>query len=335
MISHPDFIETLVPLVNARQAQGFAVKVVDVLDIYSQFSHGIFDPQAIRDYIAYARNNMGISYVLLVGGDTYDYLDYLGTGVKSFIPTLYAATDEMVNFAPVDPLYAELNGDGLPDLALGRMPVSTTTELEVLIAKTLAYENKDYNKTAVFSADLYYKNYSDFLLARLATDWTVQKAYLDYMPVADARAILLGQINSGVALTNYFGHSTSEQWTYSGLLTTNDAANLTNAGRPTVVAQYGCWNTYFVDPEQDSLGHKFLLSGDRGAAAVLGSTTLNYTLSQQKFGAELTDKLSTPGLTIGEAMRSAKQVLYGTRPWYTEIYMGWTIMGDPTLVIQP
>ncbi len=48
VISHPNFIDGLAPLVSARSAQGLAVKVVDVFDIYDQFSYGVFDPGAIQ-----------------------------------------------------------------------------------------------------------------------------------------------------------------------------------------------------------------------------------------------------------------------------------------------
>ena len=44
VISHPDFIAGLAPLIQARQAQMSSVKVVSVEDVYAQFGYGIFDP---------------------------------------------------------------------------------------------------------------------------------------------------------------------------------------------------------------------------------------------------------------------------------------------------
>ena len=154
MISHPNFITGLSPLVERRTAQGYTVKVVDVFDIYAQFSNEIFDPQAIRAYIAHAYNQMGTRYILLVGGDSYDYKNYLGLGQSSFIPTLYTATDQFARFAPVDPLYTDVNGDNQPDLAIGRFPVRDANQLNAIIAKTLAYEQKDYQYQTVFSSDI-------------------------------------------------------------------------------------------------------------------------------------------------------------------------------------
>ena len=46
IITHPDFISGLQPLVAARQAQGLTVSVVDVNDLYAKYTYGIFDPQS-------------------------------------------------------------------------------------------------------------------------------------------------------------------------------------------------------------------------------------------------------------------------------------------------
>jgi len=142
IIAHPNFIAGLDPLVRARTAQGLRVKVVNVNDVYAAFNYGIVDPQAIHDYIAYAYRSMRTRYVLLVGGDTYDYFDYLHTGSISFVPTPYAPTGDLVLYAPADPLLADATGDGVPDLALGRLPVRTPAELATVIAKTLAYRGR-------------------------------------------------------------------------------------------------------------------------------------------------------------------------------------------------
>ncbi len=97
IISAPDFISGLTPLVQYHQAQGMTVNVVDVNDLYAKYTYGVFDPAAIKQYIAYAARNLGTKYVLLVGGDTYDYRNYLGLNSISFIPSLYASTGPLVH----------------------------------------------------------------------------------------------------------------------------------------------------------------------------------------------------------------------------------------------
>jgi hypothetical protein len=273
--------------------------------------------------------------VLLVGGDTFDYLNYLGTESKSFIPTFYAQTDDIVKFSPADPVFADLNGDTVPEVALGRFPVTNAAELEGLINKTLEYETKDYNGTAIFSADLFFGSYTDNFVNAMPPGWSNQKIYLDQLSVSEARSTLLDRMNTGIALANYFGHSTTTEWSSSSFFTASDAVALTNSQKPMVVVQYGCWNSYFVEPSQNTLVQKFLLTGDRGAAAVMGSTTLNYVHSQIAFGKLLTPRLTVPGTTIGEAFMLAKQDLAVRWLNYTEIFLGWSLLGDPALVVQP
>src|SRR5262249_48107680 len=48
-ISYGGFITNVQPLVALRQAQGLRVKVVDVQDVYDEFSDGLMDAQAIHD----------------------------------------------------------------------------------------------------------------------------------------------------------------------------------------------------------------------------------------------------------------------------------------------
>ena len=268
IVSHPDFIGGLQPLVEARQAQGLTMRVVNVEDVYTQFSAGVFDAQAIRDYVGFAVQNMGVRYVLLVGGDTYDYRNYQDAGSLSFVPTLYAATDAFITFAPTDPLFVDVDYDNVPDVPLGRFPVRTSTELDAIVNKTLQYDAKDYGNTAVFAADsgTSFSEISDGFIEQLPDGWSVTRAYLDDGGVGPARALLLDAMNSGVALTSYVGHSSSTRWTFAGLFNTVNAAALTNNGRPTAVIQWGCWNTYFVEPSSNSLGHALLLDPDRGAA---------------------------------------------------------------------
>ena len=55
VITTADFIEALQPLVTHREGLGWTVKVVDVADIFSHLSYGIFDAKAVADYIAQAQ----------------------------------------------------------------------------------------------------------------------------------------------------------------------------------------------------------------------------------------------------------------------------------------
>ena len=125
----------------------------------------------------------------------------------------------------------------------------------------------------------------------------------------------------------------SRAWSFENLLTVDDAEVLTNAGRPTVVTQWGCWNAYYVAPQYDSLSTKLLLSGDRGAAAALGAVTLTTDRSDLALGKRLMPLLATPGMTLGEAVLQAKVDLAAAHPDAVDVILGWSLLGDPALVV--
>lgn len=339
VIAHPDFIDGIQPLVRAREAQGLTVSVVDVTDLYRRYTYGIFDPQAIQQYIAYAVENLGTEYVLLVGGDTYDYRNHLGIDSISFIPSLYVATGPIARYVPADPLYADVNHDNVPDVALGRFPVRSAAELNLMVSKTLAYASKAYDQTAVFASDLSegglsFKNINEAMSAQLP-GWSVENVHLDDLSVVTARNQLIAAMNRGTALVTFTGHSGPQEWTFSSLFDMSHAAALTNHGKPFVVVQWGCWNSYYIDPQHNYMVQSFLFSGDQGAAAVLGASTLTDSTSEILLGRLLTPKLASPGMSLGQALLLAKNELAQAHPELLDVLLGWSLMGDPALVITP
>jgi len=340
IISHPDFLDGLAPLVAAREQEGLRVAVVDVEDIYAMMSGERVDPAAISDFVRQVAASHGVSSLLLVGGDSYDYRDYLGLGAFSFLPSPYTATSDLVQFAPADPLFGDVDGDGVPELAVGRLPVRSRAELANLVQKILDYDGAPYGGTAVFSADAFdpdiglsFKKESDTLAGLLGNSWSVARADIDTVGLAQARQDLKTAIESGVALTQYFGHSGPSVWSFQGLFSTSDAGVLNNVGLPTVAIQWGCWNTYYVAPTFDTLGHVLLL-GENGAAAVLGAATLTEPESDIELAQRLFARLNEKGQTFGRALMEAKQDLAREQPGRIDVLRGWTLLGDPTQKVR-
>jgi len=345
IISHPDFIgqngnNALETLATELQSEMGSVAIVDVESIYAQFGHHLFDPLAIKEYIAFARANRGTEYVLLVGGDVYDYRQFENEDATSFIPSLYAATGNNVTFAPVDAKYVDLNDDNVPDLPIARLPVRTTGQLETLLAKRTAYLNRDYAGTALLVADSFdqvqqydFGTDADEIEAEFLQNFAIQKAYVDDIGTSQARQQVRSQINQGTTLTAFFGHSSTNQWSFNGLFTGPDAAALSNQGRPTVVTQWGCWNAYYVSPNEDSMGHRFMMEGDRGAVAVMGATTLTNANAERKLARLVFERLAN-GERLGDAVTNAKQEYAKDNPNDLDVLLGWTVLGLPELLIN-
>ena len=341
VIAHGDFLDGLSPLVRQREGQGLAVRVVDVADIYAQMNHGIVDAAAIRDYIRRAVAEQGVRYVLLVGGDTYDYANVGGAGSISFVPTLYAPTIDLVAWSPADPLFGDLDGDGVPDVPVGRLPVRTGAELDLVIDKILRYESRNDFASALFAADqgepgeVPFTQDSERMITQLGDGWDVERSYVDILGFASARQRVLDELDAGRSVVSFVGHSGPTFWSFGGLVTTGDVDALQNVDAPSVVIQWGCWNTFYVATRYTTLGHRFLLAGEQGAAAVLGASVLLDTASARALSWPLMAALSDGPTTIGDAVVRAKQQMAVDRTGGPDVQAGWTLLGDPAMRVAP
>jgi hypothetical protein len=341
IISHPSFIDGLGALVDARQAEGLSVKVVDVEDVYRNYSDGVIDPAAIRTFIAAASEQLGTRYVLLVGGDTYDYYNYGNANSISFIPTIYRVTGPYIRFGPADGVYADLNDDGYQDVALGRWPVRTSSELATVVAKTLAYPTANHDGTALLVSDrtragVDFADHLGQLVFALGTSWTGSSMRLDDYPVgsaASARADLAAHVNSGKALVSFLGHSSPTSWTQESLLNANHvyAGLFQNSTKPTAIWQLGCYGAYFVSPSQNTLAHALMLRPG-GAALVVGASGLTNVASDLTWLSTLGTRIN--GQRLGDALLQSQQLMKQMGAQYDDITVGGILLGDPTLRIN-
>ncbi|MEM7194885.1 MAG: SdrD B-like domain-containing protein, partial [Pseudomonadota bacterium] len=349
VIAHPDFIGTsgnlLENLVQELSSSYAGAALVDVEQIYAQYGNYQFGADAIHTYIkSIARpefaGGRGTEIVLLVGGDVYDYRRYLNEDAESFIPSLYRATDDTINFSPVDGKYGDLDNDDVPDIQVARLPVRSVSELSTILSKRAQYQNRTYLNNALFVADGFdsiqqydFDDDAEGIIEGYFGGWSTSTAYVDDLGVSAARSQVLSSINAGTSLTAFFGHSSTNQWTFDGMFNGDDAASLSNAGKPTVVTQWGCWNTYYVSPNEDSMGHRFMLEGDRGAVAVMGASTLTDADAERALAEMVFDRLSQ-GDTLGEAILVSKQAYAEDHPDHLDVLLGWTLLGNPELTIQ-
>ena len=346
IIAHDSFVNSLAPLIAARTADGFNVKVVTVQDIYAQYAGGVVDPMAINRYLRAAVPALGTTHVLLVGGDTYDYFNYSGQNAISFVPTLYKRTSDFVSFAPSDLSFADINGDLTPDVAIGRFPVRTNIELQNLIEKTLAYGTAAHARKSLLVADRSVNgaNFvadSNTIANALGVNWQADSSRVflndysnDSAGIAQARSDLVSSINNGRALVSFVGHSSPNNWTFNSLLTANQVNNglFNNSAAPSLIAQWGCYGTYFVVPQYNSLPHALLLKNS-GAAALIGSSSLSDTANDVELGKLLFSRLEA-GDTVGLAMTSAIRNYANVSNSTIQSLLGTTLLGDPALKLR-
>ncbi|MEP7198755.1 MAG: C25 family cysteine peptidase [Chloroflexota bacterium] len=169
IIAADDFFTATAPLASRRVSQQLRVARVRISDVYDEFSDGVFDPTAIRAFLAYAYANWqppAPLYVVLVGDGHMNYHNYLPNNIGGsdgqFIPPFMDAIDIYVNQAATDNRFVNLVGNDLmPDMAIGRLPVRSVTETTAVVNKILAYEQTPppgaWRNTVAFFTDNYYK----------------------------------------------------------------------------------------------------------------------------------------------------------------------------------
>ena len=349
IISSARFAGSVGSLVAARQAEGLTVRVVEVAQVYQHYSNGIVDAEALKAFVADAYAQLGTRYVLLVGGDTYDYFNYLNLGSVSDVPTLYRRTHEFVSHAPVDSEFGDVDGDGKPEVAVGRLPARTSAELAGLIEKVLApLPSNPYSIS--FAAErtnvgdgVDYADRSDALIASLGAPWqsAVSRVYLDNYPAgssgtAAARADFTGQVNAGRNWISFYGHASPATWSREILLQGSQLNSLlSNTGKAPLVTEFGCWGGYFVEPAYTTMNHAWLLTPGKGARAMIASSSLTETASDQAISVALTEQLREPGIRLGDALINAKASVWSRTPEMRDVVFGMSLFGDPTARLTP
>ncbi len=337
IISHQNFIPSLPTLVAQRRAQGFTVMVVNVEDVYDEFSYGLHSPQAIRDLLARASAQWSKPprYVLLVGDGSYDPRDYFHLGSFDFVPTKLVDTALMETGS--DDTLSDFDNDGIPEIPIGRLPVRTAAEADRAISKIVNFSPANVPQTALMVADTqgsYYFNFeqaNDQAGALLPTGMAVQKVYRRLQPSdAAARANIISRINSGAALVNYSGHGNVDVWTGAPIFSGSDAMNLTNGNKLPLVIVMDCLNGYFVAPAIDCIGESLMKAPNGGAVASFASSGLTIPDGQHEMGQRLFQSLyAGQSIALGDATRLAKAATTDI-----DVRRTWILFGDPTMKIR-
>ncbi len=305
LISHPDFLAALDPLVAQRTGQGLAVKKINVQDVYDQFGYGMMSAEAIQAFLAYAYGRWQTprpAYVLLVGDGTYDLRGYLSTSRPTYLPPYLAMIpdDPDTGETVADNRFVTLTGgDLLPDMHIGRFPVNSAVEAAVMVSKTLGYENSpapgSWTRQVLFVADdptlqgggdfYAYSNgiadgYADpptNTIKILPAPYTATKVYMGNTdpratcptenPSAVCRQNTINAINNGTLMVSYIGHGTKTYWSASEIMNLTALTELTNADKLTIMLPMTCDNGYFAQTNADSFGEASVRMAGGGAVA--------------------------------------------------------------------
>jgi Peptidase family C25 len=327
IVTHRSFLPQLARLKAYHERQGLKVALVDVEDLYDEFGFGTHGPLAIRAFLARAWSQWRPAprYVVLAGDATSDPRGYLGYPSRDFVPTKTVDTQYMETAS--DDWFADFDGDGIPEMAVGRLPVRTAAEAALVVDKIIGYEQapRTAGREALLVSDNGFESATEALRALLPATTTATIKRSDGPTDRDVRGRILDALNRGPSVVNYYGHGTVALWTGASLLRSADARALANSDGMSLFVMMTCLNGYFIEPKTQSLAEALLRAPHGGAFAVWASSGLTEVSDQIRANEELFRQLdSAEPPRLGDAMVRAKAVVGDP-----DVRRTWILFGDP------
>lgn len=340
---------------------GLRVELVEINEIFNEFSSGKQDPTAIRDFahLIYNRDTT-FKYLLLFGDGSFDYRN-IGERSGNFI-TVYETdhSENPITAFPSDDYFALLEaGEGANlrgdlDIAVGRLPVKTQQEARQVVDKIIRYDLSptalgSWRNELVFLADdednNLHINDTD-RIARIVEDnntlFNQEKIYFDAYPQVStaggegfplATEAINQSVFQGALAVNYLGHGGSQGWAQERVIDKNrgDIRGWANNDRLPVFITATCSFAGYDDPNQVTGGEEVLLNPSGGGIALFTTVravfaSSNATLVRSVFDTML-NKVNGQRPTLGEIMRTSKNSSSVGR---TANSRKFTLLGDPS-----
>lgn len=344
IITHYDFYDQVQNLKSFRESYNqMSVMVVKVQDVYDEFSGGLFDPVAIRDFLKFAYQNWekpAPAFTLLLGDGHYDYKSNLGTGAVNFIPPFAptwegdrSVSDEnyvyfgRYGYLDSDSTYGPLDR-GL-DMVISRWPVRTKNEVEVVLRKVIDYEKipefgtwrnlitlvADDEFTGESSSEaIHTQDTEELAKLHIPSRFNLSKIYLMEYPFdfkrekPEAEEAIINSFNSGSLIINYMGHGNPDVWAHERVFKrSQDIPRLNNKRKLPLIYTASCSIGFFFSPFGEGMAEEFLREEEKGAIATISATWLVYPDPNAALNFKVYDLLlNQDSLSIGEALFVAK-----------------------------
>ncbi len=345
-ISHssPEMMAAAETWANYRRSSGLAAEVVDVADVFDEFDYGLPTPRAINEFLTYAHNNWQTAprYVVLIGDASWDARNYEGFGNWNMVPT------QMVNLifgeSGSDEALADLDHDGLAEMAIGRIPARTAAQVTAVMNKTIAFETpaqQSLDRGALFVHDMPIGYDFEAMNISIANQlpMSMPKMFVgrglpfpnQHTADPQGKANVINAINSGKYIVNYAGHGSQGLWATNAFFWNGDVPSLTNSNNQSIFTMLTCLNGLFFRPQNaDSLAETLVNAQNGGAVAAWASTTSTTPNYQLPMAEEFYKEIGLGNIRrMGDLVRDAKLTIPNSDVGYS-----WALLGDPMLQVR-
>ena len=343
LIGPAALLKAAMPLLELRRSQNLIVMAVPIEDIYSGFGFGESTPESIRDFLSYAYHEWerpSPRYVVLLGDATYDYKDYLQTGVLNQVPPLMVKTRYL--WTTSDPTYAAVNGDDLlPDLAIGRLPAATIEDARAMVAKIVAYETGEASleAPAVLIADNAdsagnFEADAEAIASSLLSSREVVKIYLSRLGSAASRSAIVEAFDQGSSVMSYLGHGGIHLWASENIFNIRRVPSLAPQGQQPLLLTINCLNGYYHFPFFNSLSEELVKAEGKGAIAAFSPSGLSLNAPANLYHRMLLEEIFNGSHErLGDAVLAAQEA-YAESGAFPELLTIYHLLGDPALKLR-
>jgi len=371
MITHPNFISEAERLADFhKNTNDLTVLITTPQEIYNEFSNGIDDITAIRNFIRmfYQRANGNVDllpkYVLLFGDASYDYksLQIKEENNHNYVPT-YQSNESLnpIGSFCTDDYYVLLDDSegikiesrGYPDAAIGRIPCHTVEQAKDYVDKVIHYKNSNtfgnwLNKYTLLAddedGDLHFRD-SEFHAGRienLAPGINLQKLYLDAFEQQSTTAggrypqvkqALNQSINEGTFVVNYVGHGGENGFAHERILEFSDIDSWDNFDNMPLFVTATCSFSRFDNPDKYSAGEHVILRPNGGAIANVTTTRVVFASKNRELNAEFISNFFLKEEHKQQAVGTTLMLAKATSD-VTSNTRKFALLGDPALKLN-
>lgn len=363
IITHKNFIEAANRLKTYRESQALipvSTIIIDVDKIYNEFSCGILDVAAIRDYLKYAYENWQIKpkYALLFGKGTYDYRNIEGYS-DNFIPTYQTEQSlALLNSYVTDDFFFRVDGPDLRvDIAPGRIPVTTLTEANNIVSKIIRYENSSskgpWRNNVTFVADdglgragsnegaEHTRPSEEISETIIPKHFDKRKIYSASYPDVitgqgrrkpEVNQEIINAINDGTLFMNFIGHGSPELWTHEVIFEKSVSLPQMKNDKYFFMCAATCDFGYFDIPNFQAAAEAMMFLPNTGSIAAFTSARLVFSWNNHILNRELVNQLFLSSRdTLNLPVRMGTAVFATKQSSFTSNDQKYTLFGDPTM----
>ena len=328
-----DFREALAPWIAHRQAQGYQPVLLSNEQSAAE----------IRADIRRLADAAPLRSIVLVG-DVPDDSDHDRNARRLSTPTHFVAARVTLHWGSepaiaTDNPYGDLDGDGVPEIPVGRLSVRSAEQLKLVVQKIIDYETSTDHGTWHRQINLVAgvggfgplaDSVVELVTRRLLTDGipdhyetTMTHASWQSPYCPDPRRfrdVALARMNEGCMFWVYIGHGHQRQLdavripgAAFPIMSVPDVAEM-RAQRGLPIALMLACHTGAFDRPQDCLA-ELMVRQPGGPVAVISGSRVTMPYAMAVLSAALIDQVFRDGpRTLGEAFCRAKQSLADTRP---------------------